>query len=38
MISPRNQRSDREASNGDSTDDDSEDENFAEMDDEALYS
>ena len=30
--------SDREASNGDSTDDDSEDENVAEMDDEALYS
>ena len=29
--------SDREASNGDSTDDDSEDENVAEMDDEALY-
>ena len=30
--------SDREASNGDSTDNDSEDENVAEMDDEALYS
>ena len=30
--------SDREASNGDSTDDNSEDENVAEMDDEALYS
>ena len=30
--------SDRGASNGDSTDDDSEDENVAEMDDEALYS
>ena len=29
--------SDREASNGHSTDDDSEDENVAEMDDEALY-
>ena len=48
MISSRNQRckqeflddieSDRKASNGDSTDDDSEDENVAEMDDEALYS
>ena len=30
--------SDWEASNGDSTDNDSEDENVAEMDDEALYS
>ena len=30
--------SEREASNGDSTDDGSEDENVAEMDDEALYS
>ena len=30
--------SDREASNGDSTDDDSEDENVVEMGDEALYS
>ena len=30
--------SDRKASNGDSTDDDSENENVAEMDDEALYS
>ena len=30
--------SDREASNGDSTDNDSEDENVAEMDNEALYS